>query len=986
VTNVRFYDGSKNIGSCTYKKIYEGAGNVFFGGPYYSQFFDSPFKSSTYEGSMMEYRLWNRALTESEMNAYKNRRLTGYELGLLDNYPMDEGHGDNCFNKAPGGSDMVIQGATWNVPNGIAMKLDGKQGFRLDNKYFNRESFQDYTMMFWFRTTDHDGVIFSNGFAKDEPNYKDHFNFAVNDGQLRLRLGGNDITTSGSVDDGDWHHVALTVNRSRNVGNLYVDQKLKESFAVDTLGGILGGYLAAGAVYKDSKTPQEAITGHIDEIGMFEMVLPENIIKTYSGSTPTGGEMGMMAYLNFSRNELQKDHSQRLMPTGISLRRDRDGNTHELSEPHDTIVAQSVIDALADRLTFAPMKGAGELENISFSYVSDGKDLLVNLDVPDYKLEKNNVYITVRDVADLNGNRMASPILMDLYVYKNPLRWNMKRVNLDVRYGTEATFEAKVVNYSGKSQNYNISGLPMWISASKTQGVISALDEESIIFSVSPYINIGDFDELICLTTENGMNEPLPINIKVRGDVPDWTINNGLLRNGLNMQVVARIVIDGNVAHDPDDMVAVFGNNHELLGVTHIDVDNSANANEGLAYISIYANSHEAIPLQYEFFDASSGRIYVLKAEGEAATFQADAIVGSAPNPVVLRNGDMMVQRLQLKAGWNWMSFNVQPEADKLSNLLGNATAWEPGDGFEVINSEGEPCLFTYKAIPNPKDPSRQIYYWDNGDKEMLLNTHLMYRFYSRNDKPAYITGEKAYTYIKLTNGWNRIGYTAQLNLPLATALSDYTEKGTVGDIIKSQSEFAVLNIDAQGNRSWKGTLKYMRIGEGYKLYRKSEEETWFNYPSYGNGSPYGLVSHSSRSTTFENTSGTSMTMVACAEGIRATEGDRLTAYRGAEPCGVAVADADGVFYLNIGDVETASSQLSFVLERNDEVMGVANSRLLYKPDVALGTPDAPTTISFATMDSFNADGWFTVGGQKLSRRPNRKGVYIHNGEKITIK
>ena len=118
--------------------------------------------------------------------------------------------------------------------------------------------------------------------------------------------------------------------------------------------------------------------------------------------------------------------------------------------------------------------------------------------------------------------------------------------------------------------------------------------------------------------------------------------------------------------------------------------------------------------------------------------------------------------------------------------------------------------------------------------------------------------------------------------------------------------------------------------------------------------------------------------------------GDRLTAYRGEDICGVAEADERGVFFLNVGDAENATTrQISFTLERDGDVVAeTTRSRMTYAADAALGTPDNPTVINFAaaTDDRDDSDEWYTVGGIRLRERPNRRGIYIRNNEKVTVK
>ena len=233
------------------------------------------------------------------------------------------------------------------------------------------------------------------------------------------------------------------------------------------------------------------------------------------------------------------------------------------------------------------------------------------------------------------------------------------------------------------------------MTASKQQGRITALDEEIITFTVSPYINVGDYDEVIYLMTEDGMVEPMSVNLKVRDVSPAWKVDDSLKAMNISMHAIVRVVVDGEVAHDSDDMLAVFGVNHELLGVTKMDVDNSNNANEALAFLTIYNRNDDNTPLHFEFWDASRGRIYVVEPQTSYISFKADDIIGSTTNPLILYNSSTEVQCLPLNEGWNWVSFYVQPKKSKLSDLLNASTLWQSGDALEIVNADGSTNLMT---------------------------------------------------------------------------------------------------------------------------------------------------------------------------------------------------------------------------------------------------------------------------------------------------
>ena len=981
-TTINFYEGTKKIGTATYNGIYSGSGILRIGSNFVIENEDGQMETESYRGKMLEMRVWNKAVNEEDIYQYGQKHLTGYELGLLDNFRMNEGNGSVSYNKAVGGTDLQLNSATWSLPEGLSIKLDGTKGVTLKDSAFVRTASQDYTLMFWFRTNNDSGTLLANGPARNEPQWKNHFNIGLDNGKIFFRSGNMTVSSNDkSYNDDAWHHLAVTVNRSRNVGNLYIDQQLLQTFAVDTLGGIIGGTLAAGVTYQDAYTTTDALSGNMDELALYEMTLPVNVIKDYATSMPTGREMGTLVYLPFSRMEKQKNNEQRMVASGESIKQSRD-NQGNYSTRKDVIITDEETERVSDRENYAPIDNTGKRENLNYSFVTDNQNLLINIDEPAVNIEKTNLYITVRDVADLNGNIMENPIMMDLYVYRNPLRWKEKRLNIQANYGEEVKVDVTIQNLSGKKRTYYLEDLPLWITPSKTSGTLDATDEETITLTVSPFTNIGNFDEKLNLLNEEGMNEPLPIHIKVRGEKPDWKVSEALKKKNLTMSIVARVKIDGIIADDTDDVIGVFGNRHETLGTAHLNVDNAANAHEALTFITVYNNNTDSLPLRFEFYDHSTGRISVLIPEdGQDILFRNDTIIGTTTNPVTLVNSYEEVQIVHLEQGWNWLSFYVKPEKNTINNLLNSATQYEPGDALEVLGRNGFYDI-SYKAIPDEKNPTRINYFWDRGKDTIDIDVTKMYRFYSKSRKDAYISGYYDQLQVFwIEPGWNRIAYLSHINLPIATALADYTTNASIGDIIKSQNEFAVLVEDAQHNLIWKGTLTHLKTGEGYMLKHVGNNELKFYYPYYDSETRYGGVKQ--KAPLFRNTTGRSMNVIARAADICLQTGDRLVAFNDAEVCGVSEMTADSLFFLSIAD--SGDARLSFAIERDGELIAVTGEQFRYATNAVMGTVSEPTVIRFATTGRYADGQWYDMQGRKLTKRPERKGVYIFNGQKTIV-
>ena len=302
------------------------------------------------------------------------------------------------------------------------------------------------------------------------------------------------------------------------------------------------------------------------------------------------------------------------------------------------------------------------------------------------------------------------------------------------------------------------------------------------------------------------------------------------------------------------------------------------------------------------------------------------------------------------------------------------------------------------------KDPeSKEFYHYDRGtwyyskgNTPDSLTCERMYFLKSQEEQTISIEGETliepADRTIDLHPGWNYIGFTPVVNVPLAEALSDYYTKASEGDIIKSQDEFAYFSKTT----GWKGNLNYMKPGKGYMLYHSvspanPDSLIKFIYP-------YKNTTAASRSKSFNkdeeplftNHKLTTMNMILRTEGITAEPGDLLYAYADGELCGLAQAeatDSEPVFYISVGG-EKASS-ITFTLERDGQLLGSAVDAATYQANTIEGTPDNPATlhIGITATTAYEPDVWYTVSGIRLgSDRPTVPGIYLRNGGKVVVK
>ena len=995
--------GEKDV-KCQMEGVtYSGTGPLIFGSTQQTNIT----KRSFYKGRMLEARVWNRAMDRILLNTYAKQLLTGYEMGLTDYYPMNEGEGGMAYDHALG-AHLTLYGATWAQPRGMSLKLDWNEeretkGMHLKSEFFERTSEQDYTLMFWFRTTAKGcGALLSNGSGrKTDLTPQEKFFIGFESDTLRYRSNGMDFKLGMTMNDGAWHHYAMTVNRAHQVANIYVDNALKASFSTENLGGMSGDdfYLGNMVWHEQGKNSEvrhqeNALTGYLDGICLFEQALPPALIKRYSRKSVGGDEKGLKTFLGFNKQVRQKNNNYAWEPFALNQKKtyDEKGEEKHDSVFHDT---QEYVMAHIDQEIGAPMQFHQELRNLNFSYVGRDHELLVGIDELDSRVNKREVYVTLYDIPDLNGNYTVSPVTMAAFIDRNVLRWGQKTYKATMPYDPDEdyTFSISIVNSSGATHTYTIENMPKWLSTDHLQDEIDAQSEQILTFSINKDTNVGIYDNIIYLTDENGLSEPLVLNITVEGKQPGWTVDPD--QKQFSMNLVARVQIGDDIVTDARDLVGAFSTSGKCMGVAHIDYDPLSA--ETMVYMTIFdQESNGSEKLEFKLWHYATGKTMALE-PSEVISFYPNVTYGTAKSPVTLKASNLYVQTLELKKGWNWISFNVENDSFRNgldASLLGKYL-WSDGD---LLVDPTNNLMLSYKGGQWMANDSKAM-------AQAKVSVTTSYRIYVAADVTLEVTGsglnQISQRTITVKKGWNSIGYTPMVNLPVTTALADYLFEAQEGDVLKSQTEFAQFTEGANGKMSWKGNLKYMKPGEGYMLHRSKEGVAQFKYPYFNPEVPFfGVTSDVTtnyapkRSQAYANT----MSLTAVAEGIELQKGDKLIALNGAEVCGEAVVEdnedteedaqqptADSrLFYMSIAGEKKVP--LMFAIEREGNIIATTGEVLTYEVNAISGTANEPTSISFVPAEQLPQEGWTTLQGIKLPGRPTEKGIYIYNGRKQLIK
>ena len=941
--NVRFYVGSLDVTDAkqtTTVPKYKERGVLLFG--------------YTYGGSMLEARIWSKALTTAEI-LNTDGYLTGYEQELLAYYPMNEGKGETLTDKA-NGADLYATGTSWNRSKGISLSIQATDSVELAGDLLARNGVQDATYMFWFRTAQSKGQLFHAPTAK--------FSLGFNNDNLTLRSGFGHWPLGTGWADNAWHHFVLCISRTYNHVAVYVDDVLVQQFSAKNFGSISGRMFFGGSGFE----------GHVDELAVFEQALPKSLVDNYGICSPHGDEMGLVGYLPF---EEMKENESAIMELVFSVNDHREIiENGKVIEMHDPLVLDDISTLTGDKDNYAPVGASGHLSKLSFDWSFNIDELMINLKMLDKEINKQSVYVTVRDVEDLNGNPMTSPVTWTAFVDRNALKWGKREIAVEAVYGEDdlITRSVRIMNTSGKRHQYEISSMPSWLSIDAVRGSLEPTEEVTLTFTFDPDMAPGEYGDILYLTDENGLSEPLHVELTIGANPPYSGVDKG--KYDFNMAICAQVLINDTYDIDPNDIFYALYYN-ECVGMAHVDFDSYLSTSQ--VYLTVYGNDTiMREPLRFQLWRASTGKLYNMTADS-TIIFTTGAYYGcGSEEPLVFHVSGTETQNIPLDRGWNWISTNLrpQPATARFNDVITASEPWREGDVIKEP-SEGEFNVFSaasglFLGTLEGWDFTRIYMVYTALGNTLLFNGDPV----QDEDKHVSLRGD---------GQWNAVPCFFDEVTPLSQALADYFERATPGDVVKSHDQFAVFSH----NKRWEGDLKTFHPGMGYMLRRNGVGTVKVNFYSTPSNAPRKVQSDKVQSTkeSFTNPSAsTNMTLIARIEGMNELTNERLNAYIGDELVGVAhpisLSTGEGrgeaLYFLTIQS-DAAGSAIRFETEDGIVLTPVSLS-------TGEGRGEALTYVPDAHHGSLKAPVMLTPDDELLTTKFLRDGMLFinHNGKTYT--
>lgn len=933
--------------------------------------------------------LFNIYRDVAEAAATKYQSKDNYVYGLVNYWPMNEGHG-NIIADQRHTHDITLQD-TWSIENtNYMLHIEADETAEADITRINTSRGDSYAIELWAQMNtqpERETTIFETG-SVPQNRLRLYYDATNN---LHLDYGEKS-TTVASIEDFPnlerANHLALNVVRGQ-AASFYINGQRTAVIAEADMPAMEGAVMRLG----------EGFDGYIDELRIWKATLSESRLLSNIYNTLDTADVysrGLLAYYPF-----EKTGTVNGVTTKVGTLEDQTPGS-VLSGFAAEIATGTTSSIIGSNF---PLKNAPDETRLIASPVASERKVVINLTgagISPRDIEGTTLNITLADIHDLHGNT-SNPIKWTAYVQQNTLKWTRDSVNVIKKYGADYTFDIDIENKGGQTEYYTLYNMPQWLTLvdSERSDDVQALKTKTLRFQVNPLVAVGNYDVTIGLQGNNEILEPLRIVMKVSGEKPQWAVDP--TKYDHQMTIIGQVYIDGILMENEESMVAAFIGN-ECRGVAN------AEKVRGAAYVTlnIYGNDTKAKDkdkaVTFRIWDASKGVAYTDanitlpdaatvpdgSPSGTTITFAQDRLIGNFDTPAVWTKSDNVEQLIPIHQNWNWIAFGVDPQSHYLDHVFADYAEWmmiiKSRTAYNDYNGAQwwDGTLTAAKANEMYKLKIDRLPTTQQSEPNSLLAV---------SGRQLKDDAERAVT---LTEGWNWIAYTPLTTMTVGEALAAANPQQ--GDIVKSQTAVAIY-----GSYGWEGSLKALEGGRGYLYYSTDGQTKSFVYPMVSAASAKARMAAPRRAPEglrifkpvdlglYPN----NMTMV-----IQLKDGDavvdtcEVAAFIGDECRGATRASENSLYYLVISG-EGAGQPITLRTCLNGAIIDIDNTQLFVSDD-NIGTSWNPyvidlqnlsngiTVVDGSAIDS-NTD-WWTLQGFKIGRKPTQPGVYIHKGEKVTIK
>lgn len=750
-----------------------------------------------FKGNLHEIRVWNKFRTLAEIAQTMNKTVNRSNPGTLFNWKLDEAEGTQAKDDIRE-RNATLFGATWMVdPSSKSIALNGSnQYIKVESGNYGITKEMDMTLELWFNSAQ-SGVasLLSNGKGYQHTDSITAWNIEKDaSGKIHVKNNNFDwVATDSNYFDGQWHHLALVLNRKANT-ILYIDGNQQKAISSQKFGEFGGGnvYLGALGYYNGSIfNAENYLNGNIDEFRFWNTARLIEQIKRDKQNRLKGDEYGLLSYVPFEEYVEVSG-----VPSLNATMKDIADTSHDVTP----------INSATHSAMTATLKLPRAVQSIQFTYVLNNDKIILTPTTAAKFIENVTLDITTKGVKDKNGNYQQSPKTWIAYIDKNQVVWGNDAFSIDKKLNEARTINTSIANKGGATKQFTIDNIPSWMTVTPNSGVIAPNSVLPVTIEIDANLAIGDYENDVQLLTDFGFAEKLNVKVKCRANAPVWTVDASKFQYSMN--IIGKLKINQVISSDIEDKISIFVGD-ECRGVANVKY--VPQFDDYYVFVDVYSNDVNGTEVfKSKVWDASVGAI--LTEVSPNVTFESNTLRGTMSTPIIFEANNTFAQIIPIKTGWNWISVNVESNDsnhfDRLLRTLNSVNG-------DAIKSQISHRL--YNPVNN----------WIGSLSAVVPDKGYMLR--SSVDDTLIVDGILANPTLRpinLVSGWNWIGFNSIRNLPLNQALGGLNPVHE--DLIKGKNNFAVYDQSI----GWIGSLSAMKPGEGY-LY-KSAGTNSFYYPIAG--------------------------------------------------------------------------------------------------------------------------------------------------------
>lgn len=257
-------------------------------------------------GKLAEIRIWDIALTPTEIEVNSKTRLTGNEPELVAYYPLNEGTGStNVRNQTGHSNNGSIERASWQacaLPIGSlgslvidqAMQFDGNASF-IELPLTGSVLSGNFTVEAWIKPSDLDSSNHLSILGTDATQNNQGLHLTLRNKKVHFGFYNNDTTGTKEFTANTWYHITFRYDLAKKEQAIFINGKLDQSELNRN------SFLGTGRLKIGSSFGGNYFKGFIAEVRIWNKALTEAEIKANQHQRLTGKEVGLLAYypLNF---------------------------------------------------------------------------------------------------------------------------------------------------------------------------------------------------------------------------------------------------------------------------------------------------------------------------------------------------------------------------------------------------------------------------------------------------------------------------------------------------------------------------------------------------------------------------------------------------------------------------------------------------------------------------------------------------------------